>query len=115
MAQNCLFCKMISGDIPADIVYEDDLALAFRDIKPQAPEHVLVIPKKHIAHLTELTDEDNELVGHLFQVVNKVAKELDIFESGWRSIINTLNNGGQTVYHIHIHVLGGRFMTWPPG
>jgi histidine triad (HIT) family protein len=109
-----IFTKIINREIPADIVYEDDQALAFRDINSQAPTHVLVIPKKEIASLSELEDRDAELMGHLFVVVRKVAADLGL-ENGYRTVINCGTDGGQTVDHIHIHVLGGRSLSWPPG
>lgn len=109
-----LFTKIIRREIPADIVYEDDLALAFRDIHPQAPTHVLVIPKREIASLADLTDDDAALMGHLLMVVRKVAGQLGL-RSGFRTVINTGQDGGQTVDHIHIHLLGGRALSWPPG
>ena len=109
-----IFTKIINREIPADIVYEDDKALAFRDINSQAPIHVLVIPKKEIASLSELEDGDAALMGHLFVVVRKVAADLGL-ENGYRAVINCGTDGGQTVDHIHIHLLGGRALSWPPG
>jgi histidine triad (HIT) family protein len=113
--KNCLFCRIIAGEIASTKVYEDDLAFAFRDINPQAPTHVLIIPKKHIASLNEATQEDQALLGHLTLVVPKLAKQLGIDESGYRTVINTGASVGQSVWHIHIHLLGGRAMSWPPG
>ncbi len=109
-----IFSKIIKREIPADIVYEDDLALAFRDITPQAPDHFLVIPKQPIAMLAEAEPKDQELLGHLLLVAAKVAKDMNLTE-GYRVVINNGENGGQTVYHLHLHVLGGRAMQWPPG
>jgi histidine triad (HIT) family protein len=109
-----IFTKIINREIPADIVYEDDEALAFRDINAQAPTHVLVIPKREIASLNDLNDGDAALVGHLFLVVKAVAAQLGL-ENGYRTVINCGSDGGQTVDHIHIHVLGGRSLSWPPG
>ena len=109
-----IFTKIINKEIPADIVYEDDLSLAFRDISPQAPTHVLVIPKREIASLDALQPDDSALMGHLFAVVQKVASQLGLSD-GYRTVINCGVNGGQTVDHIHIHVLGGRPLAWPPG
>ena len=109
-----IFTKIINREIPAEIVYEDDLALAFRDISPQAPTHVLVIPKKEIASLDALEDGDAELMGHLFVVVRNVAAQLKL-TNGYRTVINCGQEGGQTVAHIHIHLLAGRALTWPPG
>ena len=108
-----IFTKIINREIPADIVYEDDQALAFRDINSQAPTHVLVIPKKEIAALSELEDGDAELMGHLFVVVRKVAADLGL-ENGYRTGINCGSDGGQTVDHTHIRLLGGRSLSWPP-
>lgn len=112
---DCLFCKIIARDIPADIVFEDDDVLAFRDIDPKAPEHILVIPKRHIATLNDLQEEDCALVGRLQFTAQKIAKELGMAEDGYRVVMNCNEAGGQTVYHIHMHLLGGRSMTWPPG
>jgi histidine triad (HIT) family protein len=109
-----IFTKIINREVPAEIVYEDDLALAFRDISPQAPTHVLVIPKKEIVSLDALEDGDAELIGHLFVVVRKVAAQLNL-ANGYRTVINCGKEGGQTVDHIHIHLLAGRPLTWPPG
>ncbi len=110
-----IFKKIIDKQIPADIVYEDDLCLAFKDIDPKAPNHILIIPKKEIPSLAEVTEEDKELLGHLFITASKVAKDLGISETGYRLVANTNAEGGQEVYHLHIHLLGGRQMTWPPG
>ncbi len=115
MSEKTLFQKIIDREIPADIVHEDDHALAFRDINPQAPVHVLVIPKKPIPTLNDLEDGDGELMGHLFAVVRKVAEQEGIAESGYRTVINCNAGGGQEVYHLHVHLLGGRQMQWPPG
>jgi len=109
-----IFTKIINREIPADIVYEDDQALAFRDINGQAPTHVLVIPKKEIASLNDLEDGDAGLIGHLFCVVRKIATDLGL-ERGYRTVINCGADGGQSVDHIHIHLLAGRALTWPPG
>jgi histidine triad (HIT) family protein len=109
-----IFTKIINKEISADIVYEDDQCLAFRDISPQAPTHVLVIPKQEIASLDDLQESDSALMGHLFVVVQKVAKQLGL-DGGYRTVINCGADGGQTVDHIHIHLLGGRPLSWPPG
>lgn len=109
-----IFSKIIDREIPADVVYEDDLCLAFRDVSPQAPSHVLLIPKKPVSSLDELTDQDAALAGHLMMTVPKVAAILGLSE-GYRTVINTGHEGGQTVFHLHIHILGGRNLTWPPG
>lgn len=115
MAQNCLFCKMVSGEIRPDVVYQDDAVLAFRDINPQAPQHVLVIPKRHIATLNDLGPGDAELVGKLFLAAQEVARQAGIAESGYRTVMNCNADAGQSVFHLHLHVLGGRLMHWPPG
>jgi histidine triad (HIT) family protein len=112
---DCLFCKIADKKIPAKIIHEDDLAVAFEDISPQAPVHVLVVPRKHISTALDLKDGDNALVGHLFQVAAKVAREKGIAERGFRLVMNTNAEAGQSVWHMHLHVLGGRRMHWPPG
>lgn len=112
---DCLFCKIIEGKIPAKKVYEDDRALAFEDINPQAPVHILVIPKKHIPTLLNIGQEDHDLLGYLVDVANRIAKDKGIAERGFRVVINCNPESGQTVYHIHLHMLGGRIMHWPPG
>lgn len=111
---NTLFGKIIRREIPAEIVYEDDLCLAFRDIQPQAPIHVLIIPKKPIPRLAEATPEDQALLGHLLLKVKQVAADLGL-DNGFRVVINNGEDGGQTVYHLHLHLLGGRGLGWPPG
>lgn len=111
----CLFCKIVAREIPGKIVYEDDDVLAFEDIRPVAPTHTLVIPKRHIASLNEAKPEDAELLGKVLVAAGKVAKQAGIDQSGWRLVLNNGPNAGQTVFHIHAHVLGGRGMTWPPG
>lgn len=112
---DCLFCKLVARDIPADIVFEDEDVIAFRDIAPQAPTHILIIPKRHISTLNDLTEEDCALVGRLQFTAQKIANEVGIAEDGYRVVMNCNEDGGQTVYHIHMHLLGGRSMTWPPG
>jgi histidine triad (HIT) family protein len=112
---SCLFCNIIEGKIPAKIVHQDDLTVAFQDINPQAPVHFLIIPRKHIATLNELAPEDNNIVGHMFQVARKMAVQLNIHEQGYRTVFNVNAGAGQTVFHIHLHVLGGRPFSWPPG
>jgi histidine triad (HIT) family protein len=113
MAEDCLFCKIIQGDIPSDKLYEDDEVLAFRDIAPAAPVHFLVIPKKHISGPSSLTQEDEQLMGRLIRVGNQVAREEGIEQ--FRLVFNNGTEAGQTVFHIHMHVLGGRSLNWPPG
>ena len=111
-----IFKKIIDREIPADIVYEDDICLAFKDINAQAPVHVLVIPKKEIRSLADISPtEDKEILGHLLVKTSEIAQKLGLSESGYRTVINTNDDGGQTVYHIHIHILGGRALSWPPG
>jgi histidine triad (HIT) family protein len=112
---HCLFCKIAQGEIPASLVFEDHELLAFRDINPQAPEHVLIIPKKHIATINEVEEEDASLLGHMILRAKKIAQLEQYSDSGYRLIFNTNADGGQAVYHIHLHLLAGRQMTWPPG
>jgi histidine triad (HIT) family protein len=109
-----IFQKIIDRQVPADIVYEDDLCLAFRDINPQAPVHILLIPKKAIPMLSAVEAEDQELLGHLLVTAPKIAKEQGL-DNGFRLVINNGAQGGQTVFHLHLHILGGRAMQWPPG
>lgn len=109
-----IFGKIIRREIPADIVYEDDLALAFKDVQPQAPVHILVIPKKPIVKLSDTQESDRDLLGHLLLTAKRVAEEAGL-SNGYRVVINTDSDGGQSVYHLHLHILGGRHMTWPPG
>ena len=110
-----IFSKIIAGEIDADIVYEDDVVLAFRDINPQAPTHVLVIPREPVATINDLQPEHAEVVGRMYLAAAKVARQEGIADSGYRTVMNCDADGGQTVYHIHLHVLGGRQLTWPPG
>ena len=113
---DCIFCKIANKEINSNVVFEDDMVIAIRDLDPKAPEHVLIIPKKHIASINEFQDSDKELAAHiLVDVVQKVASKLNIDKSGYRVVINTGDDGGQTVHHLHVHILGGRSMTWPPG
>lgn len=109
-----IFAKIIAREIPADIVYEDDVCLAFRDIAPKAPTHILIIPKKPIVSLADLSPEDESIVGRCVIVASKVAQEQNL-ENGYRLVVNCGNDGGQEVPHLHFHLLGGRKMTWPPG
>jgi histidine triad (HIT) family protein len=115
MDNDCLFCKIVSGDIPVNVLYENDNVLAFRDINPQAPFHALVIPKKHIATINHLDNEDAALVGQLYLAAKQLAKQEGFAERGYRTVMNCGEEGGQTVYHMHLHVLAGRALTWPPG
>ena len=112
---DCLFCKIIAGEIPSAKVYEDDLVFAFRDIDPKAPTHILIIPKKHIASVNEINDENCAIVGHIFKVAAEIAKNEGVAEDGYRIVTNIGENGGQTVKHLHYHMLGGRSLQWPPG
>jgi histidine triad (HIT) family protein len=112
---NCLFCKIINKEIPAKILYENDTVLAFEDVNPQAPVHILVIPKKHIATTLDVTEEDNALIGELLQVANSLAREKGVADRGFRTVMNCNSDAGQTVFHIHLHLLAGRPMNWPPG
>ena len=111
----CLFCNMVSGAIPCDKVYENEYVLAFRDIDPKAPTHILIIPKKHIKTLNEINENDQDLLGELLLTAKKIAKDEGIDTSGYRTVFNCNSDGGQTVFHIHMHLLGGRPMAWPPG
>lgn len=111
----CLFCRIVTGEIPAEKLHEDEHTIAFRDINPQAPTHFLVIPKKHIETLLDVSAEDHELMGRLVHTANTVAKAQGVDKTGFRTVVNCREQGGQTVYHLHLHVLGGRFMKWPPG
>jgi histidine triad (HIT) family protein len=113
--QDCIFCKIVSGAIPAAKIFEDERALAFRDINPHAPTHALVIPRAHIASLSEAGEDDEALLGHLLRVASRVARGEGHAEGGYRTVINTGPDAGQTVFHIHVHVLAGRTLTWPPG
>jgi histidine triad (HIT) family protein len=112
---DCIFCKIVSGDIPAKIVYEDEQCVAFRDINPQAPTHILVIPRRHIETTSDVTDADATLIGHLTIAAAKIAEQEGIAESGYRMVWNCRSDAGQEVYHIHLHLFGGRKMQWPPG
>ncbi len=112
---NCLFCKIANKEIDAEIVYEDAHVVAFRDIHPQAKHHLLVIPRKHIATLNDAQDDDAELLGRLLLAARHLAKELGVAEDGYRVVMNCNRDGGQTVFHIHLHLLAGRQMHWPPG
>ena len=112
---DCLFCKIIDGEIPGDIVYENDSVLAFNDINPIAPVHILVIPKEHIATLNDLEEKHTQTMGELFLAAKKIASDKGISESGYRTVFNCNKDAQQTVFHIHLHLIAGRKMTWPPG
>lgn len=112
---DCLFCSIARKDIPASIVYEDEEVIVFNDIDPQAPVHVLIIPKKHISTVNDLPEEDSLLIGKMLLIARDLAKRLDVSEDGYRIVINCNSGAGQTVFHIHAHLLGGRTFRWPPG
>jgi histidine triad (HIT) family protein len=112
---NCLFCKIVAGQVPGAIVYQDDRVVAFKDINPQAPMHVLLVPRRHIATLNDLAPEDDALVGELLRRAAALAREHGHADAGYRTVFNCNAGAGQTVFHIHLHVLGGRPFTWPPG
>ena len=111
----CIFCRIVEGSIPAKLVYQDEHTLAFDDITPQAPVHTLVIPKRHVAAVQELSEADQALLGQLLLTCCKVATDKGLAESGYRIVANTGRDGGQSVFHLHFHVLGGRHLAWPPG
>ncbi len=113
--KDCLFCQIVSGDIDADIVLENDRLIAFRDINPQSPTHVLIIPRKHVATINDLTEDDVDTIGSLFLAAAEVAQKDGIAEDGYRVVMNCNEGAGQSVFHVHLHVLGGRRMDWPPG
>lgn len=112
---NCLFCRIINAEIPAEIVHQDDQVVVIRDINPQAPTHLLVIPKEHLESLDDVGRQDETLLGHLLRVGSRMANEQGLSEAGYRTVINTGAGAGQSVFHLHVHVLGGRPMNWPPG
>ena len=112
---DCIFCKIVAGEIPSDKVLEDDLMLGFRDIQPQAPIHIVIIPKKHIETTNDLAENDSELLSRMLLACRQIAMDEGLAESGYRIVINCNKDGGQSVDHLHFHVLGGRKMTWPPG
>lgn len=112
---DCLFCKIVAGDVPAKLVHEDDHLVAFEDIAPRAPTHVLIVPRRHVATLNDLTADDHDLAGRIIRCAAAIAGRRGHAESGYRTVFNCNADGGQTVFHIHLHLLGGRPMTWPPG
>jgi histidine triad (HIT) family protein len=112
---DCLFCRIVAKKIPSKVVYEDDRILAFQDTHPQAPVHLLIIPKKHFDTLLDIHEEDLPLLTHLMESISRLANEHGLAKSGFRTVINTGPKGGQTIYHLHLHLIGGRQMTWPPG
>lgn len=111
----CIFCKIAAGEIPASVVYQDNDVIAFNDLNPQAPHHVLVIPKKHYTTLNDVPANESGVLGKLMSAATQIATTLGIAENGYRFVMNCNSDGGQSVYHIHLHLLGGRHMTWPPG
>ena len=113
--QDCLFCKIVDGGLPADIVYENDSLIAFRDINPKAPTHILLIPRRHVATMNDLQDGDESLVGDLFITAARIAADEGLADDGDRVVMNCNEAAGQSVFHIHLHLMGGRAMTWPPG
>ncbi len=113
--EDCIFCKIIKKQIPCEIVYEDDKVIGFKDINPQAPLHIVIVPREHIDDLNSLKQEQGEIIGHIFIVAKEIAKTLDVADSGYRVVTNCGEQGGQTVQHIHFHLLGGRRLQWPPG
>ena len=115
MAEDCIFCRIVRHEIPAKILYEDETCLAFEDLHPQAPVHALVIPRKHLASLAEMKPEDEALAGHLLTVTARLARERGLDSNGYRAVINSGVWGGQTVFHLHVHLMGGRIFHWPPG
>jgi histidine triad (HIT) family protein len=115
MSENCLFCKIVAGEIPSEKVFEDELCVAFNDISPQAPTHILVIPREHFASLDEAQENHRETLGHLLLTAARIAREKGFAEDGYRVVINTNEAGGQTVFHLHVHLLGGRQFVFPPG
>jgi histidine triad (HIT) family protein len=112
---DCIFCKVVEGTVPSNIIYQDDTVIAFDDLYPKAPHHKLIIPRKHIATLNDITPEETKLVGHMLYTAQQLAKQLGIAEEGYRVVMNCNAGGGQLVYHIHLHLLGGRSLVWPPG
>ena len=115
MAEDCLFCKIVAGEIPANVIYQDDHVLAFEDINPQAPTHTLVIPREHIATLDELDEDKEAIAGKILVAARNIAREKGLDNRGYRLVANCLESAGQTVFHIHFHLLGGRSLGWPPG
>ena len=115
MAADCLFCKIIEGHVPAKKVHEDELCVGFLDINPQAPIHALFIPRRHVATLNDCTVDEQDIIGHLVLCAAKFAREKGVSDSGYRTVMNTNSGAGQTVFHLHLHLLAGRSFTWPPG
>ena len=112
---DCLFCKIINGEIPSNKVYEDEMCYAFYDIDPQAPKHIIIIPKLHIASANEINEENSKYISHIFEVIPKIAKDSGFAQNGYRIVNNCGEDGGQTVHHLHFHLMGGRAFAWPAG
>lgn len=113
--EDCLFCKIVNKEIKSKIIFEDEKVLAFQDINPQAPVHILVIPKKHLATILDVKNGDKELIGHIYLTINEIVKKINLEERGFRVVVNCGEEAGQAVFHLHFHLLGGRKMLWPPG
>jgi histidine triad (HIT) family protein len=113
--EDCLFCKIVNKEIPSELIFEDDRIVAFNDINPQAPIHILIIPREHFASLNDVPEEKKDLLGHILIRASQIAQNVGIKERGYRIVLNTARDSGQEVFHIHFHLLGGRRMTWPPG
>ena len=112
---DCIFCRIVTGEVPADIVYQDNSVTAFRDISPQAPVHILIVPNQHLVSIGDIRPEHNDLLGRMFAIANQLADQEGIAETGYRLVTNRGEQSGQSVYHLHLHLLGGRWMRWPPG
>jgi histidine triad (HIT) family protein len=112
---NCLFCRIIAGDVPAEVVHKDERCVAIRDVNPQAPTHVLIIPREHMESLNDVSQRDETLLGHLLRIAARIANDEGHADTGYRTVINTGAGAGQSVFHLHVHTLAGRTMTWPPG
>ncbi len=112
---DCLFCKIVAGEMQGDVVYQDDQIVAFKDIDPQAPHHILIIPRKHISSVSNIKEDDSLLLGNMVQAAKTIAADLGVSEKGYRLVLNCNSDGGQVIYHIHMHFLAGRQMHWPPG
>jgi histidine triad (HIT) family protein len=115
MNQDCIFCKIVAGEIPSELIHEDEVCVAFSDIHPQAPTHILIIPREHFASLDEAGEQNKETLGHLLLTAAEIARRKGFAEKGYRTVINTNDDGGQTVFHLHVHLLGGRQFIFPPG
>lgn len=111
----CIFCKIVTGEIPAKIIYQDTTVIAFDDLHPKAPQHKLIIPRQHLATLNDMAEEDKELLGHMMYIAKQLAREIGIAETGYRVLMNCNGDGGQEVFHMHLHLLGGRSLRWSPG